>query len=350
MAKRGLAKRMLGKVMLAKKALAAMLAAAALSGLAAGTLTAPALAQTFPNRVITIIVPYPPGGPTDATARVVAAGMAQKLGEQVIVENISGAGSTIGMTRVARAEPDGYTLLLHNMAISSALALFPQVAIDPVRDYAPVGLVNSNGNIIVGRKSLPANNLKEFVAWMKSGVRVKFAHPGIGNMGHLCAALFNQAIGATAVDYIPYRGGAPATQDVIAGHVDLFCSTTQLVIEPIKAGTIKGFGITAPEELPQLPQVPSLVKEYGPKLDIKYWHGLFAPAATPKPVLEKLNAALGAVLADANVVKTWKESGIDVYPKAQQTQAAATDLLRSETKRWGDVIRDNHIQVPSGGQ
>lgn len=333
-----------------KKALAAVLAVAAIATIAFGTYGGSALAQAFPNRVITIIVPYPPGGPTDATARVVAAGLSNKLGEQVIVENISGAGSTIGMTRVARADPDGYTLLLHNMAISSALALFPQVAIDPMRDYAPVGLVNSNGNIIVGRKSLQANTLKELVGWMKSGARVKFAHPGIGNMGHLCAALFNQAIGATQVDYIPYRGGAPATQDVIAGHVDLFCSTTQLVMEPIKAGTIKGFGITTKEELPQLPQVVSLVKEFGPKLEIIYWHGLFAPAATPKPVLDKLNAALGDVLADPKVIKTWKESGIDVFPKEQQTQQAASELLRSETKRWGDVIRENHIEVPSGAQ
>jgi tripartite-type tricarboxylate transporter receptor subunit TctC len=307
---------------------------------------APSHAQDFPNRVITILVPYPAGGPTDATARVVAAQMSNRLGHQVVVENVSGAGSTLAMQRVARAQADGYTLLVHNMAFSSAIALFPNVKLDPLKDFAPVGLINSNGNIIVGRKTLPANNLKEFVAWAKSGVAVKFAHPGVGNMGHLCAALFNQAVGATNVDYIPYRGGAPATQDVIAGHADLFCSTTQLVLEPIKTGLVKAFGITAPERLPQLPEVPSLVQEFGPKLDITYWHGLFAPAGTPKPVMDKLNATLGAIVSDPQIVKMWSDQGVLVYPKEQQSPEAATALVTSEMKRWGDVIRENKIEAP----
>jgi tripartite-type tricarboxylate transporter receptor subunit TctC len=319
---------------------------AALSGLALIS-ALPAAAQDFPNRVLTIIVPYPAGGPTDATARIVAAEMSNRLGHQVVVENVSGAGSTLAMQRVARAQPDGYTLLVHNMAFSSAIALFPNVKLDPLKDFAPVGLINNNGNIIVGRKTLPANNLKELVAWLKSGVAVKFAHPGVGNMGHLCAALFNQAVGATNVDYIPYRGGAPATQDVIAGHADLFCSTSQLVLEPIRTGLVKGFGITAPEPLSQLPEVPSLVKEYGPKLDIKYWHALFAPANTPKPVLDKLNATLRAVLADARVTKVWNDQGVEIYPEAERTPEAATKLVQSEMKRWGDVIRENKIEASS---
>jgi tripartite-type tricarboxylate transporter receptor subunit TctC len=306
-----------------------------------------ATAQEFPSRVITIIVPYPAGGPTDATARVLAAGLGARLGQQVVVENVSGAGSTLGMQRVARAAADGYTLLLHNMAFTSALALLPNVKLDPVTDFAPIGLVNSNGNIIVGRKDLPANSLKELIGWMKSGVAVKFAHPGIGNMGHLCAALFNQAIGATNIDYIPYRGGAPATQDVVAGHADLFCSTAQLVMQPIQSGQIKGFGITAQAPLPQLPNVPSLVKELGPKLEITYWHGLFAPAATPRAVIDKLNATVREVVADPKVMKAWTDTGILVYPPAQQTTAAALELVKSEMKRWGDVIRENKIEAPS---
>lgn len=317
------------------------------AALAATLASAPAPAQEFPGRVITLIVPYPAGGPTDSTARVVAAGLAARLGQQVVVENVSGAGSTIGMQRVARAEADGHTLLVHNMALASAVALFPNVKLDPAKDFAPVGLINSNGNIIVGRKSLAANTLPELIAWMKGGVAVKFAHPGIGNMGHLCAALFNQAIGAQNVDYIPYRGGAPATQDVIAGHADLFCSTAQLVMEPIRSGVIKGFGITAKESLPQLPQVPSLVQALGPKLDITYWHGLFAPAATPVPVVAKLNATLRDVLAEARVAKAWADQGVLVFPKEQQTPEAAVALVASETKRWGDVIRENKIEAPT---
>jgi len=296
--------------------------------------------------VLTILVPYPPGGPTDATARVVAAGLSTRLGQQVVVENVSGAGSTIAMTRVARAQPDGYTLLVHNMAHTSAIALFPSVHLDPVKDFAAIGLINSNGNIIVGRSSLPANSLKELVAWMNSGVAVKFAHPGVGNMGHLCAALFNQAVGAQNIDYIPYRGGAPATQDVIAGHADLFCSTAQLVMQPIIANTVKGFGITAKEALPQLPRVVSLVKELGPKLEITYWHALFAPAGTPRPIVDKLNAALRDVVADPKIAKAWADTGVLVYPREQQTPEAAVELVKSEMKRWGDVIRDNNIQAP----
>jgi tripartite-type tricarboxylate transporter receptor subunit TctC len=305
-----------------------------------------ASAQDFPNRVITIVVPYPPGGPTDATGRVVAAGLSARLGQQVVVENVSGGGANIGASRVARSAPDGYTLLVTNMAIASSVSLFPNLSFDTEKDLLPIGLINSNGNIIVGRKSLPPNNLQEFIAWMRSGVQVKFAHPGLGNMGHLCAALFVQAIGAKNVDYIPYRGGAPATQDVIAGHADLFCSTTQLVIEPIRAGTVKAYGISAPERLPQLPDVPSLVQEVDPRLDIKYWHALFAPAGTPRPIVDRLNAALQEVVTDPRVKNAWEQTGVLIYPKEERTPEAAAALFRSEIKRWGEVIRENKIEAP----
>jgi len=199
-----------------------------------------ASAQDFPSRVITILVPYPAGGPTDATARVIAAGLSARLGQQVVVENVSGGGGNIAVARVARSAPDGYTLLVHNMAIASSVSLFPNLTFSPEKDLAGIGLINNNANVIVGRRDLPAESLTDLVRWMKGGATVKFAHPGIGNMGHLCAALFVQAAGAPKVDYIPYRGGAPATQDVIAGHVDLFCSTAQLVVEPIRNGLVKG--------------------------------------------------------------------------------------------------------------
>lgn len=303
-------------------------------------------AQDFPNRVITIVVPYPAGGPTDATGRVIAAGLSARLGQQVVVENLSGGGANIGTGRVARSTPDGYTLLVANMAVASSVSLFPNLPFSPEKDLAPVGLINSNGNIIVGRKDLPANTLPEFIAWMKSGVSVKFAHPGIGNMGHLCAALFVQAIGAKNVDYIPYRGGAPATQDVIAGHVDLFCSTAQLVVQPIRAGSVKAYGITAPERLALLPQVPSLVQEVDPKLDIKYWHGLFAPAGTPRPIMDKLNAALRETVADPKVKRAWEETGVLVYPAEQQTPEYAASFFHSEIKRWAEVVRENKIEAP----
>jgi tripartite-type tricarboxylate transporter receptor subunit TctC len=222
--------------------------------------------------------------------------------------------------------------------------LYPTLPFSPEKDLTPVGLVNTSAVVVVGRKSLPANTLPELIAWMKKNP-AKFAHPGTGNTGHLCAALFSQAIGAP-VDYIPYRGGGPALQDVIAGHVDLFCSSVQAAIEPVNTGLVKGYGITMPEPLAVLPGVPSLVREVSPKLDIPFWHGLFAPAATPKPVIDKLNAALQELMSDPRIVKLWTDAGTQVYPKEQRTPQHAKAVLTSEIKRWGEVIRENKIEAP----
>ena len=320
----------------------AFAAALVLAG-AAGA-AAPAAAQAYPDRVITMIVPFAAGGPTDATARLIAAGLSEKLGQNIIVENVSGGGSTIGTARVARATPDGYTLLLHNLAISANVSLYPKLTFHPEKDLTPIGFVNHNALVLVGRKSLPANSMTELATWMKAN-RGRFAHPGTGSTGQLASALFAQAMGAQ-IDYIPYRGGAPALQDVIGDHVDFFFGTSQAVIEPIKAGTVKAYGITAKEPLALLPEVPSFVKQFGPKLDILFWHALFAPAGTPKPIIDKLNAALQDVLADPKLVKAWTDTGIGLYPKEQRTVEAAKTMLHDEVERWGEVIRANNIEPP----
>lgn len=310
----------------------------------AATAGQPAGAQTYPDRVITMIVPFAAGGPTDATARLIAAGMSDKLGQNIIVENVSGGGSTIGTGRVARAAPDGYTLLLHNLAISANVSLYPKLNFHPEKDLTPIGFVNHNALVLVGRKSLPPNSMSELATWMKSN-RGRFAHPGTGSTGHLASALFAQAVGAP-IDYIPYRGGAPALQDVIGGHVDFFFGTTQAVLEPIKAGTVKAYGVTSKEPLPELPDVPSFAKQFGPKLDILFWHALFAPAGTPQPIVDKLNTALQDVLNDPKLVKAWTDTGIGIYPKEQRTAAAAKTMLHDEIERWGEVIRANNIEPP----
>jgi tripartite-type tricarboxylate transporter receptor subunit TctC len=305
----------------------------------------PAAAQDFPNRAVTVIVPFAPGGATDITARSIAPGLAAKLGQNVVVENVSGGGTVIASGRVARAAPDGNTLLLHNIAISAMPSLYPKLQFDLQKDFVPIGLINNNALIIAGRKTLPPNNLRELIAWMKTN-RAKVAHVGPGTSGHLVTVLFAQVLGVD-IDYIPYRGAGPALQDLIAGHVDLFFTTPNVLIGPITGGALKGYGITSKERLALLPGVPSLVQELGPKLEIQFWHGLFAPAGTPGPVIGKLNAALRHALDDPKTVQVWAQTGVSAYPDEQRTPAAADAFFRSEIKRWGDVIRENKIEPPS---
>jgi tripartite-type tricarboxylate transporter receptor subunit TctC len=303
-----------------------------------------ARAQDYPNRNITLIVPFAPGGATDILARQLSTHLAAKLGQTVVVENVSGGGASIGPSRVARSAPDGYTILIHNLAISAMGSLNPKLSFDVEKDLAPITFVNSNPLFLIGRPTLPAKTLPELIAWMKT-TPAKMAHVGIGSTAHLSNALFAQSIGVSA-DQIPYRGAGPAIQDIIAGHVDLFFTTANAVMEPIKAGMAKGFGITAKQRFAELPEVPSLVQDVGPKLEILFWHALFVPAATPRPVIDKLNAAMREILDDPAVVKLWADTGIAAYPKEQRGPQAAQALLRAEIKRWGDVIRDNKIEAP----
>jgi tripartite-type tricarboxylate transporter receptor subunit TctC len=304
----------------------------------------PASAQNYPSRIITIVVPYPPGGPTSETARLVAAGMAERLGQPVIVENVSGAGGNLGVAYVARAATDGHTLLVHNMALATSVSLFPNLPFNVERDLTGIALLNFSPIVIAGRKSLPANTFAELLTWMKAAPAIKFAHGGIGNVGHLCAALFANTVGVQ-VDMIPYRGGAQIMQDFIGEHFDLGCPTAQFAIEPIRAGLIKGYAVTSRERYDPLPELPSIVEAGMPNVEILYWHGLYAPAGTPKPIIDKLNAAVRDVLADPKIVAAWARTGIVVYPAEGQSPQAATDMVRSEAARWGQVIRDNKIEA-----
>jgi tripartite-type tricarboxylate transporter receptor subunit TctC len=301
----------------------------------------PAHAQDYPSRNITIIVPFTVGGPTDALARQVGAFFQRKFGHTVVVENVSGAGSTIGTTRVARAAADGYTLLIHNLAISANPSLYPKLAFDPEKDLTPVSFVNYQPLLLGARKDLPPKDNKELAAWLKSN-HGRFGTPGSGTTGHLASALLAQAMGVK-IDLIAYRGGAPALQDVVAGHIDFFFGTPQQLIEPIRGGLIKSYGVCAAEPLPELPDLPSFVKEFGPKLEILFWHGLFAPAGTPKPVIDKLNAALQEFMDDPGILKGWREIGVSPFARDKRGPDAGKAFMRSEVERWGQVIRDNKI-------
>jgi len=305
---------------------------------------APGGAQQYPQRVVTVIVPYPAGGPTDQLARMLAPALSEKLGQNVIVENVSGGATTIATARVARAVPDGHTLLLHNLQISANVALYGNLPFDTEKDLAPIIFINNNPLVLVGRKTLEPNTLKELIAYMKTKV-VKVAHPGAGATGHLASSLVAQEA-KVSIDLIPYRGAAPALQDIVGGHVDVFFATPQSVVEQVAAKQMKAYGITAKEPSPQFPNVASFVQELGPKLEILYWHALFAPAGTPGPIVERLNAVLQEIMADPALLKSWADTGVTPYPKDQRSSTAARTLLRSEIARWGQVVRDNKIEAP----
>ena len=302
-------------------------------------------AQDYPAKPVTVIVPFPAGGPTDQVARVLAAKFAEKLGQPFVVENVSGGNTIIATGRLARAAPDGYTLLVHNLQITANPALYgAKLPYDTERDITPIGFINHNPLVLVGRKALPPNTLAELTAYMR-GNSLNFAHPGAGTTGYITTALFLQEAKLQAV-LVPYRGAAPALQDMIGNHVDLFFTTPQAVLPHIAAGQIKAYGITAKEPYAQFPGVASMVEQYGPKLEIQYWHALFAPAATPGPVIEKLNGALQALLDDPAVVKSWTSTGVLPYAKDERSLKAVHALFKSEMERWSEVIRANNIQPP----
>jgi tripartite-type tricarboxylate transporter receptor subunit TctC len=304
-----------------------------------------AVAQEYPSKAVTIIVPFSAGGPTDQVARVLAARFSEKLGQPFVVENVTGGNTIIATGRLARATPDGYTLLVHNLQISANPGLYgTKLPYDTERDIAPVGFINHNPLILVGRSALPPKTLAELIAYMRSH-SLNFAHAGAGTTGYITTALFLQQAKLDAL-LVPYRGAAPVLQDMIGNHNDLFFTTPQSVLPLISAGQIRSYGITAKEPYAQFPGVASFVDEYGPKLEIQYWHALFAPAATPRAAIEKLNGALQALLDDPATVKSWTATGVLPYAKEQRTPEAAQALFHSEIARWSEVIRENKIQAP----
>jgi tripartite-type tricarboxylate transporter receptor subunit TctC len=302
-------------------------------------------AQSYPTRPVTIIVPYPAGGPTDQVTRQIAPKMAAKLGQNFVVENISGGGTNIAGQRVAHAAADGYTLMVHNLQISANVSLYKTLPFDTEKDFLPIAMINSNPLVLVGRKTLPATTLPELVAWMKT-TPAKMGHPGVGSTGHLATALLAQALGVE-VTQIPYRGAAPMLQDTLGGHIDLFFATPQQVVGQFASGEVKVFGITSKEPSPQFPGVPSFVAQYGPKLNIDFWQIMLAPAGVPKPIITALDSAVQDALTDPDILKSWAASGMVPYPKAQQTPEGAATYLKSEIARWGKVVRDNKIEAPS---
>lgn len=304
-----------------------------------------ATAQTYPSRPITLVVPFPAGGTTDAIARILGESLSQSLGQQVVIENVGGAGGSVGAARVARAAPDGYTLLLHQPGLAAAQTLYPKLSYNAENDFTGIGLINTSASMIAGSNNVSAGNLPELVKWMKEPNRAtKMAHAGVGAFGHLCGVLFVQEVGAK-VDQIPYRGGGPALNDTVAGHADISCLSAAIAAELIKTGKLKGFAILGTKRFSGLPNVGTTLEAGYKSLDLQFWHALFAPTGTPRPVIDRLNAALRASFGNAKVQEAFVKNGMETYPASEQTPEAATALLKSEIKRWGDVIRANKIEV-----
>jgi tripartite-type tricarboxylate transporter receptor subunit TctC len=319
-----------------------VLLAAALSALAGA---AGANAQSYPTRPVTIIVPYPAGGPTDLVARQLGPKLSAKFGQNFIIENVSGGGTNIAGQRVARSAPDGHTLYIPNIQLSINVSLYKSLPFDTEKDFAPIAMLNSNPLVLAGRKSLAANTLPELVTWMKTAP-AKMAHPGIGSSGHLATFLLAQAMGVK-VDHIPFRGAAPMLQNTLGGHVDLFFATPQQVVGPITGGELKGFGVTSKQPSPLLPGVASFVQAYGPKLEILFWHILVAPSGTPQPIVNALSAAVQEAVQDQTILAAWAKTGVSAFPKEQQTPAGAAAYLKKEIAHWGQVVRDNNIEAPN---
>lgn len=297
-----------------------------------------AFAQAYPDRPITVIVPFSAGGPTDTVTRLVAEPMGRELGQQVVVQNVGGAGGTLGATQVAKAPADGYTLLLHHIGMSTAPALYENLAFDPEKDFAPIGLVTNVPMTIIARKDFEPSTLPELVEYVKANAdKVTLANAGIGAASHLCGLLFMDAIGTPLVT-VPYQGTGPAMTDLIGGQVDFMCDQTTNTMGQIRAGEVKAYAVTTPERLAALPDLPTTAEAGLPQVEVGIWHALYAPAGTPEAAIEKLSAALQAALADPQVVARFAELGTTPEPADRATPAALQAHLAEQIALWKPVI------------
>jgi tripartite-type tricarboxylate transporter receptor subunit TctC len=295
------------------------------------------------NRPVTLVVAFAPGGADDATARILQDPIQRALGQPIVVENVSGAGGMIAAAKVAHADPDGYTILLHQDALAAGMTLYPERTFDAEKDFAPIGLVNTTTNTLAGRPSLPPNNFDELLRWMKEpGQTIRIGHPGVGSFGHLAEVLICQELGIK-VTQVPYRGAGPALVDLLAGQVDLGPISAVVATPLVNSGKLKAYALIGKKDFAGLPQLKTMGELGYAKADIDFWHMLLAPAATPRPVIEKLNHALRVALTDAKLHQTFSDGGMDLYPQDEESPEAARALLQREVKLWGDVIRANHI-------
>jgi tripartite-type tricarboxylate transporter receptor subunit TctC len=296
-------------------------------------------AQNYPNRPITLMVPFAAGGPTDVLARTIAASMTKTLGQTVVVENRLGAGGTVATAAVAKAAPDGYTLLIHHNGMATSTVLYRKLPFNVLTDFSYIGLLADVPMTLLAKKDLPPNNMGEFIAYAKAqGDKINLANAGLGAVSQLCGTLLQQSIGV-GFTTIPYQGTAPAMTALLGGQVDVLCDQTTQTLPQIKADKVKLYGVTTAERISSLPDTPTL-REGGLKdFEVVVWHGIYAPKGIPTEAATKINAALRAAMKDPMVVTKIAELGAVIVPESKQTSEALQAWLKSEVDKWGPLLR-----------
>ena len=302
-------------------------------------------AQGYPSRPITLVVPFAAGGPVDVLARIMAERMKVSLGQPVIIENVAGAAGSLGVGRVARASPNGYTLSIGpGSATHVANGAIYALPYDVVEDFEPVGLIGTMSQLIVARKTFPANDLNELTAWLRANPdKALQGTSGVGSSGHIAGAYFQKATGARYT-FVPYRGLAPAMQDLLAGQVDMMIDVPTSSLPQLRAGTIKAFAVAAKSRLAGAPEIPTVDEAGLPGFHAPVWYALWAPKATPREVISSLNAALVEALADTTVRTRLAEIGQEVVPREQQTPEVLRELQKADIEKWWPIIKSANIK------
>jgi tripartite-type tricarboxylate transporter receptor subunit TctC len=297
-----------------------------------------ALAQDYPSRLITLVVPFAAGGPSDAIGRLLAQSMSTTLKQQVVIENVAGAGGTTAAGRVAKADPDGHTLLIHHIALPAGASLYKNLSYDTVKDFETLGLVNFGPMVLASKKDYAAKDAKDLLAKLKAdGPKTTLAHAGIASNSHLCGLLMQQALGVKFTE-VAYRGTGPAMNDLVSGQVDILCDQSTTAVPQIQGNTIKAFAVTSSGRLDTLPNVPTMKEAGLSDFEFVIWHGLYAPRGTPKQAVDALNKALQVALADPTVKARFADVGTQIFPGADLTPQAHRARLEGEVAKWRDVI------------
>jgi tripartite-type tricarboxylate transporter receptor subunit TctC len=298
-----------------------------------------ASAQNFPARPITLIVPFAAGGPSDALARLIAQSMSTTLGQQVAVEDVTGAGGTLGAAKGAQAKPDGYTILLSHIGHSASVTLYRKLPYDPVGAFDGIGLIAEVPMVVVGRKELPPGDIKELISYIRANKdKLTYGNGGVGSASHFCGLLLMSALQAEMTT-VSYRGSAPAMLDVLGGRLDLLCDQTTTTNSHMRAGTVKGYAVTMKTRVPSVPELPTLGESGLRDFDLSVWYGLVVPKGTPKPIADQLSAALRAAISDPTVVKRLAEFGAQPVSPDRATPEAYAAFFRADVAKWAPVIK-----------
>ncbi|PZW44941.1 tripartite-type tricarboxylate transporter receptor subunit TctC [Humitalea rosea] len=304
---------------------------------AAALLALPAFAQSYPTQAISLVVPFAPGGPTDALARLMVEPFSRELGVSVVIENLGGAGGTIGVGRVASARPDGYTLLLHNIGMATAPTLYRRLPYDPLTAFETIGLVAPVPMVWIGRPNFPGTNFADMLAFIReNGDKVNVAHAGLGSASQLCATLLQAQI-RQSVTTVAFRGTGPVFAEIMGGRIDLVCDQTSSTTPYITSGRVKAFAITSAQRLSSLPDLPTAT-EQGTPFEVTVWHGMYAPRGTPRAIVDRVNAALRVTLGEPRLIARLAELGIAPEPQERITPEAHRAFLEAEIARWRPIL------------